>query len=139
MDRKENIRIHWDWFGKCRTCKFWISNTDRTQLEGKCSNQDSPNHLEEVWSEGYCKSWESFDPEMANFVLKVVDKRPRSEGAWFYRNNYDEGIDVALVGRRYGRRSGPLQVFHVENDDWSDFDTFEECEVSEWLNKAEQK
>lgn len=136
MDRDESIRIHWDWYGKCRTCNFWDSQEDRKKLEGRCDCKESPAYNEETWSEGHCKCWESFDPEIVKFVLNVVDRRPKSEGAWFYRNNHNGHIDVALVGRRYGRHSGPLQVFHMEDNDWADFDHFEKCEVAEWLEKA---
>jgi hypothetical protein len=138
MDRKESIRIHWDWYGYCRTCKFWDSHEDRKKLEGRCDYEKSPNYNEEVWSEGYCKCWESFDPGIANFVVNVVQRRPKSEGVWFYKNNYDGHIDAALVGRRYGRHSGPLQVFHVENDDWCNFDVFEKAEVARWMEKAKR-
>lgn len=66
----------------------------------------------------------------------MKENRPTGPGIYWYKNNYDGGIDGTLVGRPYGRRSGPLMVFHLEDDGWSTMEHFEDCEVSEWLGSA---
>jgi len=65
-----------------------------------------------------------------------MKNRPNKPGFHWYKNNYDGEIDGAIIGRPYGRRSGPLMVFHPERDNWSDMEHFEECEVSEWVGPA---
>ena len=66
----------------------------------------------------------------------MKSNRPTEPGIHWYRNNYDGGIDGTLIGRPYGRRSGPLKVFHLEDDGWSTMEHFERCEVAEWLGPA---
>jgi hypothetical protein len=67
---------------------------------------------------------------------KMMKNRPTKPGIHWYRNNYDGSIDGTLVGRPYWRRSGPLMVFHLEDDGWCEMEHFEECEVAEWLGPA---
>jgi hypothetical protein len=71
-----------------------------------------------------------------SMAKKMKPNRPTEPGIYWYRNNYDGSIDGTLVGRPYGRRSGPLKVFHVEDDRWSEIGHFEDCEVAEWLGQA---
>ena len=66
----------------------------------------------------------------------MKQNRPTETGIYWYKNNYDGNIDGTLVGRPYGRRSGPLMVFHLEDDGWSEMEHFEKCEVAEWLGPA---
>jgi hypothetical protein len=65
-----------------------------------------------------------------------MKNRPTKTGIHWYRNNYDGEIDGTLVGRPYGRRSGPLMVFHLEDGAWCGMEHFEDCEVAEWLGPA---
>jgi hypothetical protein len=66
----------------------------------------------------------------------MKSNRPTEPGIHWYRNNYDGSIDGTLVGRPYGRRSGPLMVFHLEDDGWCGMEHFEKCEVDEWIGPA---
>ena len=68
MEPEESVRLHLDWWGKCRTCKWWLGQ--RVTMEaGVCSNSDSSLHNEETWTEGNCKEWDSFDVDAALVVL----------------------------------------------------------------------
>ena len=63
IDKEESIRLHYDWWGQCRTCIFW-SSPDRW-IAGKCTNKKSVLFEEETWTEGHCEKWDSFDIETA--------------------------------------------------------------------------
>ena len=43
IDRADSVRLHEDWWGKCRTCRFWQVTT----------------------TEGHCRQWDSFDVDVA--------------------------------------------------------------------------
>lgn len=79
MEKEESLRLHLDWYGKCRTCKFW-QGTDELDKEGNvirakwdsglCTHPKSPFYQLNVFTEGYCQEWESFDPEVENELFK---------------------------------------------------------------------
>ena len=69
MDKPESIRLHMDWWGKCRTCRHW-QGTDGERGEprwnpGPCTNSESPLFNQETWTEGHCEKWDSFDIDTA--------------------------------------------------------------------------
>lgn len=63
VTKEESIRLHYDWWGQCRTCEFWQS-ADR-KAPGLCGNLTSPLYNNETWTEGHCEKWDSFDIETA--------------------------------------------------------------------------
>lgn len=68
-----SARIHFDWWGKCRTCEFWDGVRDfglRDEPGGLCKNEKSALHGQMPWSEGHCEYWDSYDYETA---LEVLD------------------------------------------------------------------
>ena len=77
LGSQESRRLHMDWWGKCRTCRFWNGadqifgdNKKRLRLmPAKCENPRSTMHGEEVWSDGHCPQWDSFDIDIALEVL----------------------------------------------------------------------
>ncbi len=78
----ESRRLHEDWWGKCRTCRFWDGADEVRPREGMgplislrmkpaiCTNPKSDMVGQETWTEGNCDKWDSFDVEMA---LSLVD------------------------------------------------------------------
>ena len=75
MDKQESKRLHMDWWGKCRTCRFWqgtnagdgsgsMGNQTRWN-PGLCNNPKSPLFEQETWTEGHCDKWDSFDIDVA--------------------------------------------------------------------------
>ena len=70
---EESKRLHLDWWGKCRTCKWWSTPTNptvRPNMDGfTCLAEDSTLHLKSTTSNGYCGEWDSFDPDVALKVL----------------------------------------------------------------------
>jgi hypothetical protein len=70
MDKKESIRLHTDWWGKCRTCLFWQGSDERRMANGICKNPKSDLFEQETWTEGHCKKWDSFDIETALELLE---------------------------------------------------------------------
>jgi len=70
----ESVRIHMDWWGKCRTCKHW-SGDRGTMKPGSCLNPASDMHEKETWTEGHCKEWDSFDVDAAIEVMAEDDAR----------------------------------------------------------------
>jgi len=80
MDKEESYRLHCDWWGKCRTCRFW-GGTDQGDGSGSygnsprwnpgpCNNPDSDLYQLETWTEGHCKKWDSFDLKTALEILE---------------------------------------------------------------------
>ena len=65
IDKKESIRLHYDWWNQCRTCLYWIGSDQKREEPANCYNPKSDLYKEETWSEGHCKEWESFDIETA--------------------------------------------------------------------------
>lgn len=69
IDREESLRLHLDWWAQCRTCRFWTG--DRSDnLPGSCGNDRSELHGKETWNEGYCPQWDTFDEDVAFYVLE---------------------------------------------------------------------
>ena len=82
MPPEESLRLHTDWWGKCRTCAFWTGDrVERGLATGSCSSPCSPLARQETTSEGYCSKWDTFDEGVAFDLLKAVEERfPRSSG-----------------------------------------------------------
>lgn len=73
LDKEESKQLHMDWWGKCRTCKFWNgadSGKHRRWLPALYENPESDLHGQETWTEGHCSKWDSFDIETALEMLK---------------------------------------------------------------------
>lgn len=65
VSKEESIRLHTDWYGKCRTCEFWGGTDSPGHLRwnpGLCNNEKSDLYKVETWTEGHCEHWSSFDP-----------------------------------------------------------------------------
>lgn len=65
IDKAESIRLHYDWWGQCRTCEFWIDSDITRFKPGICSNEKSALFKKVTWTEGDCDKWDSFDIETA--------------------------------------------------------------------------
>lgn len=88
--RGESIRLHLDWWGKCRTCAWWKG--DRTTQEaGPCSNEESPLFYQTTWSEGRCTEWASFDMEVAMTVLDLDKIKTDCILCWQQENKRQPG------------------------------------------------
>ena len=64
---EESRRLHTDWFGNCRTCKFWNGEDNGKHIRwnpSPCTNHRSPLYGTETWTEGNCQEWVSFDPSI---------------------------------------------------------------------------
>lgn len=73
VSKEESIRLHMDWWGKCRTCSYWIGTDEGDNPrwnDGKCTNSQSPLFEEIVSTEGYCPKWNSFDLETACEIME---------------------------------------------------------------------
>jgi len=68
MIKEESYRIHLDWWGKCRTCKFW-GGIKESIKDGLCNNVDSDLFNVETTIDGYCSKWDTFDEDTAYDVL----------------------------------------------------------------------
>lgn len=79
IDKEQSRRLHADWWGKCRTCRFWQgcdagngSGTPGNQIRwtpGPCTNPASDLYNQETWTDGHCAKWDSFDLETALEIL----------------------------------------------------------------------
>lgn len=65
IDKEESIRLHYDWWGQCRTCEFWVGSDPTRMNPGICKNSKSDLFEQETWTEGHCSKWNSFDTETA--------------------------------------------------------------------------
>jgi hypothetical protein len=74
MDKEQSKLIHMDWWGKCRSCRFWggsdKNNGPRGDIiyrwnPGLCTNEKSDMYQRETWTEGHCPKWDSFDIDTA--------------------------------------------------------------------------
>lgn len=81
MDKKEVYRIHCDWWGKCRSCSFWLNDDPERMAPGVCNNNKSDLYKQETWTEGHCVKWDSFDIDIAfkimredEIIMKNLDK-----------------------------------------------------------------
>ncbi len=81
-NESEAQRLHWDWFGECRTCKWWTGirtswpqgSRPRESFRAKCSNNASDGFDEEVSCDGDCPEWDSYDVDAALYVLEEDEK-----------------------------------------------------------------
>ncbi len=71
ISKEESRRLHIDWWGKCRTCRFWASTDPRRMEPAQCTNPRSNMLNQETWTEGHCPQWDSFDIDTA---LEVLDE-----------------------------------------------------------------
>lgn len=77
ISKAESMRLHLDWWGNCRTCRFWHGTDKVSSREGApdfvqprwndspCTNPKSPLFGQECTTEGECKKWDSFDVDVA--------------------------------------------------------------------------
>lgn len=81
IDKEESIRLHMDWWGKCRTCRHW-TGTDKIIENGRshprwnpgtCNNDRSVLFGKETWTEGHCERWDSFDIDTALEMMQEVE------------------------------------------------------------------
>jgi len=76
MDIEESRRIHQDWWGNCRTCRFWSGDCVKIGA-GVCTNERSPVNqgfrLRTTQSGGKCDDWDSFDVDVALEIMEVND------------------------------------------------------------------
>ncbi len=76
MNKNDSFRLHEDWWGACRTCRFWTG--DRLKMTpGTCSNNKSPLFEQETWTEGHCHMWDSFDIDTAVEFLIFIERNRR--------------------------------------------------------------
>lgn len=80
--KEDSILIHEDWWGKCRSCRFW-NGKDAKNFAGritprwepaKCENPASELYQQETWTEGHCPKWDSFDIETAFELMEEWNK-----------------------------------------------------------------
>lgn len=78
ISREESIRIHEDWWGKCRSCRFWHGSDEPPRHvkwnPAPCTNPDSPLFQQETWTEGHCRKWDSFDIDLAFELMEKWSK-----------------------------------------------------------------
>jgi hypothetical protein len=71
LAESEKLRIHIDWWGKCRTCTHWSG--DRVSMkEGPCVAPGGPLQGQVTWTEGHCAAWTTFDAAIAAQALSAV-------------------------------------------------------------------
>jgi predicted ATP-dependent serine protease len=79
ISHEESVRLHIDWYGKCRTCKFWngasepFKTSSRVHLRwnpSKCENSQSPLFDQVTHTGGHCEKWETFDTPGAEEALR---------------------------------------------------------------------
>lgn len=81
ISRDDSVRLHEDWWGKCRTCRFWHGADEAHPREGmlplvsirwhpsQCENTRSSHHSTETDMDGSCPQWDSFDVDVALGVM----------------------------------------------------------------------
>jgi len=107
-----SLRIHIDWWGKCRTCKEW--DGERVQgFQGKCDHPQGVFRGSTTTSEGRCPDWESYDYEGACAALDW-DKLPHHE-------KFPVGHSMPL-GRRKSGAIVPLKRSNSKVPDPSDLE-----------------
>jgi hypothetical protein len=84
---EESRRLHLDWGGQCRTCKYWDGDDKISERPGttpliqlrwfpsKCNNAKSIHHGKMVRSGESCPKWHSFDISFMNkmIVSKIME------------------------------------------------------------------
>lgn len=76
MDIEESRRIHLDWWGKCRTCRWYPGNREERSTHPdppRCVNEMSPFWFEGVRWSGHCGEWDSFDVDVALEIMEQSD------------------------------------------------------------------
>lgn len=71
-EKELSIRIHYDWYHKCRTCKHWDANRNEIK-DGNCNL-----HKIIMGIDDRCNHWDSYDIDTA---IEVLD------GKWDYLMN----------------------------------------------------
>jgi hypothetical protein len=73
MDHDESKRIHQDYWGQCRTCRWW--GGDRASgMEGRCTSPRSELSGSLTQRNGYCENeWDSFDVDVALEIMGEND------------------------------------------------------------------
>ena len=69
----ESLRLHMDWWGKCRTCDFWKGQR-KTMEDGMCDQPQGDFGGEITTSEGHCGNWETYDSEVALEILQAEEE-----------------------------------------------------------------
>lgn len=70
VQSSESLRLHLDWWQKCRTCEFW-SGDRKTCEDGLCEQPRGDFGGEITTSEGHCGNWESYDLETAMEIIQA--------------------------------------------------------------------
>jgi hypothetical protein len=67
----EPVRLHLDWWGQCRTCRYWQTEEreGRGSFDGECKSLSSPLRGQTTSTEGECPAWDSYDEDAALEVL----------------------------------------------------------------------
>ena len=95
MPKSESLRIHIDWWGKCRTCSCW--HGDRLEMltlaKGMCGNSRSPLFGALSTCEGYCPVWSTFDEAIAREIAEVEDSKEM--------NGYEKGEELERRRLKY--------------------------------------
>jgi hypothetical protein len=71
--RSEELRIHMDWWGKCRSCQFWLGDRE-TMADGMCNQPRGDFGGEITTSEGHCGNWESYAIEAAMEIRQAEEE-----------------------------------------------------------------
>lgn len=73
VSKEESIRLHMDWWGKCRTCRHWNGADDANFIRwqpAKCENKDSDLYGQETHIGVHCPKWDSFDIDTALSLME---------------------------------------------------------------------
>lgn len=73
-EKELSTRIHFDWYGKCRTCRSW-SGDRMTMKPGMCMCGKSELFGAETWTEGHCPEWYTFDEDTLLEIMESEDGR----------------------------------------------------------------
>jgi hypothetical protein len=76
MNEEDSLRLYYDWWGQCRTCRFWsATEADRLAMRpSKCLSFASPLSGQETWTEGHCLEWDAFDLDRAIAFLELIER-----------------------------------------------------------------
>lgn len=80
MDKAESYRIHKNWWGKCRTCKWWKGGRASTFVgttNGPCASKKSPLFEAVTTWDGHCPEWDSFDIDIAMQLMEEGEQKKR--------------------------------------------------------------
>ena len=102
--RKESVRLHLDWTGKCKTCQFWnvpdgtaiVRGSSGTSLAiFECSNVRSAQNGRKMDSEGNCPQWDCFDVDTALEAMLVDPLPPMKSGETDWYEHYLRCLQAA--------------------------------------------